>query len=86
VLNTEGVHFKYFLEKPNAGFKSCPLLTSFFVPNPVGMANIVAADFNPPMNNPQLLLNPVGMIHIKAYYMRHPYGIQRKCRNFRPVD
>jgi hypothetical protein len=53
----------------------------FFVPNPVGMAHIVAADFNPPINNHPLLLNPVGMAHLIGFYMYHPYGIQKKNEN-----
>jgi hypothetical protein len=50
------------------------------------MADIVAADFNPPMNSHQLLLNPAGMVHLIGFYMHHPYGIQKKNSKFRPVD
>ena len=32
------------------------------------MAHIVAADFNPPMNNEALLLNSVGMVHLSHLY------------------
>jgi hypothetical protein len=45
------------------------------------MANIVAADFNPPINSNELLLNPVGMAHLIGFYMHHPYGIQEKAAN-----
>jgi hypothetical protein len=44
------------------------------------MADIVVVDFNPPINN-ELLLNPVGMIHLIDVYMHHPYGIQKKAAN-----
>ena len=42
------------------------------------MADIVAADFNPPINNHRLFLNPVGMTHLIGFYMYHPYGIQKR--------
>jgi hypothetical protein len=45
------------------------------------MAHIVAADFNPPMNNQAHLLNSVGMVHLSVIYMLHPYGIQTKELN-----
>jgi hypothetical protein len=45
------------------------------------MAHIVAADFNPPMNSNDYLLNPVGMAHIIGFYMYHPYGIRKKAEN-----
>jgi hypothetical protein len=42
------------------------------------MADIVAADFNPPINSNKPFLNPVGMAHLIDFYMHHPYGIQEK--------
>jgi hypothetical protein len=50
------------------------------------MVNIVAADFNPPMNNEAYLLNSVGMIHLMTIYMYHPYGIRKKSRKLASAD
>ena len=40
------------------------------------MVHIVAADFNPPMNDEALLLNSVGMVHLSVIYMHRSYGTQ----------
>jgi hypothetical protein len=38
------------------------------------MAHIVAADFNPPMNEDSFSVNSVGMVHIMTVYMSRSYG------------
>jgi hypothetical protein len=48
------------------------------------MAHIVAADFNPPINNNDYLLSSVGTVHLRAIYMHHPYGIQKKWLIYLP--
>jgi hypothetical protein len=48
------------------------------------MADIVAVDFNPPINHKVHFLNPVGMVHLKPFYMYHPYGIQKKGLDLSP--
>ena len=40
------------------------------------MADVVAADFNPPMNNEALLLNSVGMAYLIVIYRHRSYGTQ----------
>jgi hypothetical protein len=40
------------------------------------MADTVAADFNPPMNNEAFLLSSVGTVHLITIYMARSYGTQ----------